>query len=315
MPLIIIWNIVNLTVSFFTLNEKALTQTHDLLLFGSAYTTYLSLFPIIFLVPATIIPCKGKVEKFGIGRFRYKIIFLVLISSALAVGAITRLIGNAEVFPFDKPGHIDSKVVFYTTGFMLEIIVVFMYYIVRFDLLFHIPDGSSGPGDYSGKNKLLDDAAKMGEDDASNFQDVDVKMRMSIANLPADDGIPDSQKASPDQVRQAISNLRVQNAIVGQSIDSGDPEVVLYAFRVKKSESGYRQQESTYARNSMEQYGYPDEKRDVESYYGDDTPSYYKPPPVPPIPNGLPSNPRPPPRNSAWKRASRGYWNMRQSLV
>lgn len=38
---------------------------------------------------------------------------------------------------------------FYFFNFTVEIIVVYLFAAVRIDLLFYVPDGSKGPGDYS----------------------------------------------------------------------------------------------------------------------------------------------------------------------
>ncbi|RDW64619.1 hypothetical protein BP6252_10270 [Coleophoma cylindrospora] len=148
-PVIIIWNIVNLTLSYFAIGPET---THDFLLFGSAYTTFLSLLPIFIIIGGLSAPSAVLIEDFGTGSFIAKVLILLLASSLLVAGTLTRLIGALVLYPFDAPGKVDSKVLFYITGFLLEIIVVYLYAILRIDLRFHIPDGSRGPGDYSGMN-------------------------------------------------------------------------------------------------------------------------------------------------------------------
>lgn len=60
---------------------------------------------------------------------------------------------------------------------MLEIMVVALYALARFDLRFHVPDGCTGPGDYSRGGPPGTDL----EDDKERLvEEVDVKMRVSV---------------------------------------------------------------------------------------------------------------------------------------
>jgi len=134
---------------------------------------------------------------------------------------------------------------------MLEIFVVILFAAARFDLRFHIPNGCTGPGQYS---------APKDDDKEELFQDIDVKMRISygsarefsqnnngnfnnvnynINDLPLSprrwqDIAPDRTNATREQVRQAIDDLRLNFELVGHPIDSGDSELLVYAFRVRK---------------------------------------------------------------------------------
>jgi hypothetical protein len=235
--MIIVWNIISLTLEFFTLNPKTQTTARHLLFFGGSYNLFLCIFPIFVVGLASSIPSPTPMEKFGAGRFRYKVILLLFAAFTLSVGTLIRLIGAAWIFPIDAPGLIDSKTTFYTTGFMLEIIVVFVYAVGRIDLKFHVPDGCTGPGDYSRESEKPDDEETL-------FQDIDVKMRMSIneQTLEAqnwDDGVSMRSRASREQVEQAIQDLQLNSEIVGRPIDTGDSELLLYAFKVKKPGYGY----------------------------------------------------------------------------
>jgi len=113
---------------------------------------------------------------------------------------------------------------------MLEIIVVFIYAVARVDLLFHVPDGCTGPGDYRAGYPVQSDEEKL-------FQDVDIKMRLSVGS----DGFQSPSYGrethnSQAQVRQAIRDLELNSGISGQYLDTGDSEVILYAFRVKNTD-------------------------------------------------------------------------------
>lgn len=127
---------------------------------------------------------------------------------------------------------------------MLEIIVVAMYALVRIDLRFWVPDGCKGPGDYTTKDPTKSGMLPPGyeADQEEFFQDVDVKMRMSLPTkadrgLDAPGWIADNnhrRNPSRETVRQAIYDLGFQTDVVGPPIDSGDTEVLIYAFRVRK---------------------------------------------------------------------------------
>ncbi|RDW79573.1 hypothetical protein BP6252_04211 [Coleophoma cylindrospora] len=288
-PLIIIWNIVNLVVTFFTLDKNTQELAHDLLLFGGSWNLFLCLLPMIFIIPASLIPSPTPVEKFGVGHFRTKIVLLVFSSSVLAVGAIIRLIGAVVVYPFNSPGPIDSKALFYATGFLLEILVVYVYLFARFDLLFHVPDGSTKYGDYSaGRASLIKEAALLDDSDDMSFQDVDVKMRMSVDESAV--GMPQpNQRATKDQVRRAIESLKLKHEIVGRPLDSGDSELLLYAFRVKKDDYSY---------TAAPQRPY---RKNYQSYYRTDS--------VHPTNTEMPAAP------SQARRASSYYKDPRQSLI
>ncbi|KAF7903987.1 hypothetical protein EAF00_001321 [Botryotinia globosa] len=179
-PFIIFWNIISLTISFFTLNPRSLETTKNLLLFGSCWTLFLSLFPAIFVTLATAIPSSTLVEKIGAGRFRMKPIILMLATALLVTGAITRLLGAVIEKPISAPSHLFSKPVFYTTGFMLEIIVVYGYPFLRVDLRFWVPNGTGSlaaqgsAGSYTVKSeddeeKLVDGSGDEGKSRATSL--------------------------------------------------------------------------------------------------------------------------------------------------
>ncbi|KAH6673079.1 hypothetical protein B0J14DRAFT_481969 [Halenospora varia] len=243
-PFIIIYNITFTTVSFFTLEEKILKITRGFLLFGSAYTFTLSILPLLLIIPAGLIPSRTPLQRFGTGYFRHKVAILCFASLLFFAGALVRLISAVREAPLTNPIKINSKAVFYTTGFMLEIIVVAMYALVRIDLRFWVPDGCKGPGDYTTKDPTKSGMLPPGyeADQEEFFQDVDVKMRMSLPTkadrgLDAPGWIADNnhrRNPSRETVRQAIYDLGFQTDVVGPPIDSGDTEVLIYAFRVRK---------------------------------------------------------------------------------
>lgn len=150
----IVFNMTSTIISFFSVgNIDRLEATENLLKFGSSWNTWLSVFPVLLVTACLSVP-GPQPEKFGTGSQRVKVAMLYLASLLLITGQSIRLYA---VFNKELPGTTNvlyGKAVFYTTGFMFEIIVVALYAALRVDLRFHIPNGASGPGDYSGdKNK------------------------------------------------------------------------------------------------------------------------------------------------------------------
>jgi hypothetical protein len=223
-PVIIVNNIVWIVILFFTQNIKVIDVARGFLILGAVWTMLLSVFPILVVGVVGAIPSPTPVEKFGTGRFRFKIILLVFASAILFTGAITRLVSDLQDRPASNPGEVNSTATFYTTGFMLEIIVVITYAVGRIDLRFWIPDGSSGPGDYSKKET----------DQEELFQDVEVKMRMSIGSSNWEDNGGEKMPVTREEVQQRVESA----GLMGRPVDIGDSEILLYAFRVEKSEGG-----------------------------------------------------------------------------
>ena len=139
--------------SFYTLSHNTRRIDRDVQLFGSTYFAVAAFLPIPLVFLRVILPKKQEhVEKFGEGRFRTKIRILLFSSVILTLGAAFRA-GTAYLpRPRNDPAWYHSKVCFYLFDFTVEIIVVFLYVVLRVDKRFHVPNGSHAPGDYSGKN-------------------------------------------------------------------------------------------------------------------------------------------------------------------
>jgi hypothetical protein len=231
----IIYNIIFFTIGFFALDTRVLDVARGLLLFGISYNTFLSILPILLIPPAAIIPNPSPVEKFALGRFRTKIIVLLFSSALLSTGAIIRLLTAINPRPANYPAKIDSKEVFYTTGFMLEIIVVIMFAIVRLDLLFWVPNGCKGPGDYRYLIPQRDANGKK----LYQYIDVRLKMKTHYGTYTRDSSSTTDLCLKPtrEQVRQAIYNLGIQPEVTLPPIVDGESEILVYAIRVRKLET------------------------------------------------------------------------------
>lgn len=136
--------------SFFTLSHSIRKHDRDVQLVGATYFAVAAFLPIPMVLLRVLLPQKAEhVDKFGEGRFRTKIRVILFSSFLLSFGAAFRA-GIAYVpRPQADPAWYDSKACFYIFNFTIEIIVVYLYAVVRVDRRFHIPDGARGPGSYS----------------------------------------------------------------------------------------------------------------------------------------------------------------------
>ncbi|KAL0940221.1 uncharacterized protein CTRU02_202984 [Colletotrichum truncatum] len=149
-PAMTIFNATNLIITFFSVgNVDRLETTDNLLKFGSAYNMFLAAFPVIVVTGCLCIP-GPKPEKFGTGSQRVKVALLFFGAFLLMAGQAIRLYASFNKEPPGTNSILFGKTVFYTTGFMFELLVIAAYAFGRVDLRFHVPNGSSGPGDYSG---------------------------------------------------------------------------------------------------------------------------------------------------------------------
>jgi hypothetical protein len=139
--------------SFYTLNANIRRIDRDVQLYGLTFFAVVAFIPLPLVLGGLVIPRRHKLDKFGHGRWRSKVRILLLASLLVTLGAAYRA-GTTWKTPVPRtlpmPAYF-NKGAFYTIDFGVEIIVVYMYAILRVDRRFHIPDGASGPGSYSEK--------------------------------------------------------------------------------------------------------------------------------------------------------------------
>lgn len=135
----------------YTLNLNTKRIDHDIQLYGQTFYAVISFLPILLVVGGLAIPRKTRVEKFGSGRFRHKIAILLVAAILLCAGASFRAGVNyaGGERPRADPANYQSKACFYIFNFTVEIIVIYLYVLVRVDKRFFVPNNSHGPGDYS----------------------------------------------------------------------------------------------------------------------------------------------------------------------
>jgi hypothetical protein len=147
----LIMGIVALVVSINTTNVHTLQAIRDVTLASATYVIFISVMPLVILALAYAVPSSpSQQEEFGTGGLTGKTL-LVLLGSCLCVIIAGFKAGTTWETPRSAahPAWYHSKAAFYCFGFMLEIVVLFLYIFSRVDKRFHVPDGCKGPGDYT----------------------------------------------------------------------------------------------------------------------------------------------------------------------
>ncbi|KAI9724030.1 MAG: hypothetical protein M1812_000748 [Candelaria pacifica] len=159
--------------SFYTLNHNTRRIDRDVQLYGATYFSVTAFFPIPALILGYAFPRTTRTEKFGQGRFRSKIIVLLIGATLLTLGSAFRA-GTAYKTPRQRnnPAWYHSKACFYLFDFTIEITVIYLYAAVRVDRRFHVPNGSHGPGDYSGANNRQKDGFELEQQRATRSEDL-----------------------------------------------------------------------------------------------------------------------------------------------
>ena len=142
--------IVVIVQSFYTLDATIRSTDRVIQLLCASYFTLVAFLPLPILAVATLFPHDYRIQKFGSGSFRMKLALIGGTAALLTLGAGFRLGVAADTRPLADPAWFTSKAAFYCFNYVIEILIVFAYTASRFDRRFHVPDGSSGPGDYAG---------------------------------------------------------------------------------------------------------------------------------------------------------------------
>lgn len=145
----LIMSITVLVYGFYTIDPSVRSKLRTIQLFAVTYIAILAFIPAPITILAILLPRKGPIENFGQGSMQTKVRLVLFTSLLLAFGAGFRAGVAYVVRPATNPAWFHHKACFYLFNFGIEIVVVYSYALLRFDRRFHIPNGSSGPGDYS----------------------------------------------------------------------------------------------------------------------------------------------------------------------
>ncbi|KAI1073689.1 hypothetical protein F5B20DRAFT_566247 [Whalleya microplaca] len=142
--------ITAIVLSVYTLNPYTLRACRDVQLTAITYFLVFTTIPLFLVAAAYILPQSTDEETFGQRGMRIKVI-VILLSTCLCVLNAGFKAGTIWMppRPINNPAWYHSKAAFYVFNFVLEIVILGVLTLSRVDKLFHIPNGSKKPGDYS----------------------------------------------------------------------------------------------------------------------------------------------------------------------
>ncbi|GAP90380.2 hypothetical protein SAMD00023353_4900520 [Rosellinia necatrix] len=135
----------------YTRDAPLLRAVRSIQLAASTYLLVFSTLPLLLLAAAHFgLPRAADAEAFGRGSMRAKAL-INLASTCLCVLAAGFKAGTAweRPRPAADPAWYHGRPAFYVLGFVPELLVLALLTFSRVDRRFHVPDGSSRPGDYS----------------------------------------------------------------------------------------------------------------------------------------------------------------------
>ncbi|TGO16991.1 hypothetical protein BPAE_0457g00010 [Botrytis paeoniae] len=143
----LITNISVLVENFFTLDPHVLWIDRIVILVVSIYFAFFAFVPIPLLALRLLLP-RHQAEKFGTGKLRTKVRLVLVTSVLLTLGAAFK--AGTAYLPrgIDDPAWYHSKACFYIFDFGIEIVVLFLFAIMRVDRRFIVPNQTKMQGDF-----------------------------------------------------------------------------------------------------------------------------------------------------------------------
>ncbi|RYP62534.1 hypothetical protein DL770_009573 [Monosporascus sp. CRB-9-2] len=142
-------------------NLRAKLLCRALLQAASTILLVVAALPLLFLALATLLPRRDDEEAFGRGSILAKMLFLALFALlCLAIAGFKAGTAWAPARHISAPAWYHGLAPFYPFLFTLELVDLTLLTASRVDQRFHVPDGSSKPGDYSRGRRLSDASSK-----------------------------------------------------------------------------------------------------------------------------------------------------------
>lgn len=130
--------------SMYTLNTNTLRIDRDIQLYGQTYFAIISFLPIPMLFAVLLSPNRKQIEQVGSGSWIVKVIIVGLVAVLLCLGASFRAATSwMPPRPVTDPAWYHSKACFYVFDFLIDIMVVAIFFVARVDQRFWVPNGSS----------------------------------------------------------------------------------------------------------------------------------------------------------------------------
>lgn len=136
--------IVFIVLSFYTLDTHLRTVCHDIQLAAITFLLVVAALPLVLLALTFALPLSRNAQTFGSGSMATKALILAYSSSLCTLGAGFKAGVNWQApRPISNPAWYDSKACFYIFFFVIEIMILYFFLVMRIDRRFHVPNGSS----------------------------------------------------------------------------------------------------------------------------------------------------------------------------
>lgn len=144
-----VMNITTLVIGMSTTNPSTLHTIKNIQYFTMSYLALFACLPLLILLVSFAIPRKERLDKFGEGTWRAKLILIFTTSALLgfscAIKNGTALKGATSL---QTPWYF-TRPFFYVMNFGVEITVSYIFLFARVDKRFYVPNGAKSPYDYS----------------------------------------------------------------------------------------------------------------------------------------------------------------------
>ncbi|KAL4894381.1 hypothetical protein BDV59DRAFT_192333 [Aspergillus ambiguus] len=146
--------ITSTVISIYTLDPETRISCRDVQLAGLTYLLVFACLPLLHIALGVILPQSQQKETFGKGNMVSKMVIITASASlCVLIAGFKAGVTWSPPRPVTDPAWYDSKACFYVFNFTLEIVLLCLLTFTRIDKRFFIPNGSSGPGDYSNRRK------------------------------------------------------------------------------------------------------------------------------------------------------------------
>lgn len=144
-PCVLVMVICATVYTHYTLNKSSLNACRDALLVGGTYVTIFSFLPLVIAVALAILGRGKNSEDFGVGSWSAKLWIVGITSFLLCLGETFRTAVNYMPARLaNDPYSFQDRACFYVFYFTVEIIVVYIFLLSRFDKRFWVPNGAKG---------------------------------------------------------------------------------------------------------------------------------------------------------------------------
>jgi hypothetical protein len=151
--------ITSTVYSFFTLDAHTRQQCRDIQLVASTYLTFLAFIPVPAVVLAWLFRGPAVGDTRAKRRFNAKAQLLLVTSVLLTLGAGFRCGTTFDARPLGQVMWFHHKAAYYCFNFGIEIIVLYIFVLARFDSRFRLPqrlhDDNAGNVDTDTEGKVL----------------------------------------------------------------------------------------------------------------------------------------------------------------